>query len=636
MATPTYGSRRERIDADALRKLKEAGAVHLDPRRSRPLWFDGRFLKAADLNREQNYFLTRQGDLALAAGTGVIEGLEVTAGPGATSLVIRRGHGVTSTGERVVLDADRTVDLADVPLIQRLNAALGLSREPAPPLRARTGLFVVALRPLEYTANPVASYPTHVDDARTVEDGEIIEATAVTLIPYAPGPAVADPALRRADAAHRIFVGGGEGLAPTASLPLALVELERGRVRWVDPHLVRREAGTARRDVLGLGLVSQPLREAHLRQYHAMLDDLVAQRQRLHAGLRFAAAEHFLALPPAGRMPAAAVDAATSTQYFFPAAVDVELSVVPADEIPLLVEESLLLPPIDLTASEAELAATSVLVLVPVERHRLATVARTLERSPPVLRPAGPAPRAHLMPVDAVRALRAKLPRFGTPVPAPGREIAEGDWREEVARHRFLWFVRRRNLSYKEEIVGEAVRVLADDAAEEAAARERLKALKADARFERIAERQTPAAAVAVSRLLTSPALLESKVLALGAVAELERKETVNERAAREVVERYGARGVGEGIQRLEAELMEKETRADGSVIKAAFERNRTRAERLAATGRVPQLDALARRLPPDELRAFAEELRGALAKPNLPPEALGEIIEARAGGGAP
>ena len=103
------GTRRERVDVDELRRLKKAGAVYLDPRRTRPLWFDGRFLKAHDLNREQSYFLTRQADLAVATGTGVIEGLQVEAGTTATAIVIRAGHGVTHGGERVLMAEQHVV-----------------------------------------------------------------------------------------------------------------------------------------------------------------------------------------------------------------------------------------------------------------------------------------------------------------------------------------------------------------------------------------------------------------------------------------------------------------------------------------------------------------------------------------------
>ena len=151
------GSLRERVDADELRELKKRGAVFLDPRRTRPMWFDGRFLKAQDLNREQEYFLTRQADLAVATGTGVVDGLYVNQGKRATTLIIRQGYGMTFGGERVMIAKDLKVDLGNVPLIQRLNVRMGLSKKPAPTLHARTGLYIVALRSLEYTANPVAS-----------------------------------------------------------------------------------------------------------------------------------------------------------------------------------------------------------------------------------------------------------------------------------------------------------------------------------------------------------------------------------------------------------------------------------------------------------------------------------------------
>ena len=79
MNEDTYSAGREWVDSEERRSLEDKGVIFLDPRRTRPLWFDGRFLKAQDLNQEQNYFLTRQADLAFATGTGVIKGLMVRA-----------------------------------------------------------------------------------------------------------------------------------------------------------------------------------------------------------------------------------------------------------------------------------------------------------------------------------------------------------------------------------------------------------------------------------------------------------------------------------------------------------------------------------------------------------------------------
>src|SRR5438874_13275698 len=94
---------REQIASDELERLKASGTLVIDDRRSRPLYFDGRFLAARDLTREQNYVLIRQADLGRAGGAGVVEGLLVRHGPAATSIAIDPGHGVTTSGELVLL-----------------------------------------------------------------------------------------------------------------------------------------------------------------------------------------------------------------------------------------------------------------------------------------------------------------------------------------------------------------------------------------------------------------------------------------------------------------------------------------------------------------------------------------------------
>jgi hypothetical protein len=65
MFSPTNGPAREtfpareRVDSDLLEQMISAGTIIIDNRRRRPLYFDGRFLAARDLTREQNYFLSR-------------------------------------------------------------------------------------------------------------------------------------------------------------------------------------------------------------------------------------------------------------------------------------------------------------------------------------------------------------------------------------------------------------------------------------------------------------------------------------------------------------------------------------------------------------------------------------------------
>ena len=188
-------SAREAIDPVEQDRLKKVGALIGDSRRSRPNYFDGRFLKASDLTADQTYFLSRQADLARSSGFGVIEGLMVTNDVNAdnrrieinrsTIVRISAGYGLTPSGELVAIPADLDVNLADLASVQRLNAAFGLAAIPTEPLRTATGLFVLGLRPVEYTEDPIASYPTSPGGERKVQDGMIREATVVTLVPYA-------------------------------------------------------------------------------------------------------------------------------------------------------------------------------------------------------------------------------------------------------------------------------------------------------------------------------------------------------------------------------------------------------------------------------------------------------------------
>ena len=124
MAIDKYQSQRQPVDIDELRKLDAANVVFLDSRRSRPLWFDGRFAKAADFNRQAEYFLARQADLSVATGTGVIEGLRVDHRSDINVLTIESGFGVTDQGERVVIGKNMKIQLSNIPVIREINTRL--------------------------------------------------------------------------------------------------------------------------------------------------------------------------------------------------------------------------------------------------------------------------------------------------------------------------------------------------------------------------------------------------------------------------------------------------------------------------------------------------------------------------------
>lgn len=473
MVNTNSSSEREPVDSAEQQRLQKVGALIGDTRRSRPNYFDGRFLTAADLTADQTCFLSRQADLAKASGFGVIEGLQVALASGtnttASTVRITAGYGLTPGGELVSIPTDLDVNLGDLAGVQKLNAAFGLATISSEPLRSATGLFVLGLRPVEYTDSPIANYPTSPGGDRKVQDGFIREATAVTLIPYVD---VGNGGMEqgRSQVAYDIFVNGtGQATLP-GILPVAMVHLSRGVVDWVDVWLVRREIGGDARQILALGGVSRALREAHTQQYAEHLNVILRQRQANNQGLSFSAAEYFTVLPSAGQLPKEAIQSNTSidnndpnalrrfTQIFFPPEIEVDLSIIPDDELAAVVEDSLLLPPIDLTVTAEARDSIAILLLIPVSRQRIQNLFNQLRlpdqpQVPPLQReilPAAAGQLAKRLPLEVLQGIRR--PRF--PAPALNPQIpVDSLWRNELAAQPLLWFVRRRNFAYRSDFV---------------------------------------------------------------------------------------------------------------------------------------------------------------------------------------
>ncbi len=434
-------------------------ALVVDTRRTRPLWFDGQFVTAEVFNQEQAYVLTRQADLGLVLGKGVVEGLHVTqAEDSNTALRVSPGQGIGGGGETVALHEPLRIDLADLPLQRSLNQALGITQTLAPPAESRGGLFVLAASPLEFTSNPVGTYPTTLDGERRLEDSVINEAVLFSLVPYALAGNLLDPDQRRALAARRIFADGGEPELPGPALALALLELAGNAIVWLDPDLVRRVAGPREagpRNSDGFGLAPESRRAAHLRQYQAQVDELV----QAHPGAAFPARGRFQVLPAMGRLPAPTVafrvppggGAAVLSQVWFPPAMPVDLAPIPEDELPALLEDSLLLPPIDLDADAATQANTPVTVFVPVPRADFEQVVTTLGGDTLRLPPPAPLGVAPSSPRDLLLSL------LGAETPqAPPPAVDEAAWQALLAGRTWLWYARRRQLAVRDDIVGQA------------------------------------------------------------------------------------------------------------------------------------------------------------------------------------
>ncbi len=629
MSSNRYQSQRERVDEAEYLLLEKAGAISLDSKRSRPLWFDGRFLKAFDLNMEQNFFMLRQDYLAAATGVGVAEGLFVDQTGKGGKIVIQSGFGTTFDGKMVVLEEDFPVDLNDIPAIRQVNVKMGLGEKPTPAFRASSGLFVLSLRPVEYTSNPMASYPTHIDDSRSVHDGDIIEAAAVTLTPFDYETAIGAKNFRRAYAANRIFVEGLDFEGATSALPLAMIALDRGNIRWVDNYLVRRDMGAKRSDPLSFGQPQRMLKEAHLRQYLDHLEDLIKMRQSTNSSLDFSAATHFLSLPSAGKLPAASVNLPTMTQAFFPPDMNVEISFVPEDEIPALVEESLLLPAIDLSVSNEALESTYILILAPVKRHKVAEMTKKLGTKPVFLKPKGNKPIARLKPIEMVDTIRARFPFFEKTATAVLPPVSASGWTALISSLESLWYVRRRSISFKDEIVGESIKVSVPNELEhEENLNKFIDASGIGAAYKALKARGSTAANLSMIRLLGSERFKTSKILLASAVKELAEKEVLDEKAVLTVASNYGDKKTGEGISRLEAVVMENTKRSDGTTIKAASERNRKKAGKLVDSNMTLEIDSLVKRMSGEKLALFGSKINEILGNQDSTPEDVATFVK--------
>lgn len=590
MINLTKGAARDRMERDEALRLLEAKTLILDDRRRRPFYFDGRFLTARDLTREQEYFLARQADFGRTVGAGVVAGLTVS-NPSASSLLIQPGHGITPAGEMVALTAPLRADLLDIPETLKLDAAFGLSQVPAQAARTRNGVFVLALRPVEFTANPIAQYPRTLTEPRSAQDGEIIEAAAATLIPFPDDGLREERAGRRAVIAKQIFGGQFAGALPANALPLAMVALTAGVVQWLDMHLVRREVGADHGDLLGLGFAPRALREAHFQQYMAHLADVLAERRRSNRGERFAATEHFDILPPAGPFPAAAFNMADRTQVYFPPSIKVEVTVLPEDELPPLIDESMLLPPLDLSMSVAEQEATEVLIVAPLSRERIAEIL-ALGEPPDDAAPPIPALISGRKPLQSL--LRFQLDR-GLMGLTRKPTVVEARWRQAIASAPQLWYARKRNFPFKQAAIVAAAPVIANDRDEERELLGLMRNAGLEQRFLDRKQNMTARGFAAMVETLSEPKFTTSPAL-LAASLKMFEESAGDQPSSREVAQRLSDPKLGEGVARLEA--------ADPAIGKL-----------LADASGITEIDRAARREKDDRMAHLAGELSAAMAR---------------------
>ena len=625
----TVLSATDKVSHDALAAAIRSGIVIVDTARRRPFYFDGRFLTAADLIADQNYIRTRQADLAQAIGTGIVSGLMVSLDLGAPAadprIVIDPGLGITPAGDLVSIESEQRVRLGAIPEAQAIDAQLGVKLLPPAAIANRSGLFVLALRPVEFSANPVPAYPSTLDGQRSVHDGDIIEATAITLIPYPDRAGSESADAKRARVAREIFFDQQRPGVLQEALPLALLHIVGGALRWLDVFMLRREVGAE--STLAAGLRPRPrvLLESWLRQQQDQIEDL--DPKTVDAG--FPATRHFEVLPPVGLVPASTLRFETQlgrptlVQTFFPSVVDCEFTFVASDEVAALVDDALGMPPIDLQAGDEDLDRLAVLILAPVTRQTLEKIKRDLGSLSRVVRAAAPGMISKRQPLEAL--LRIANPGHVTPV-SPQDDAVARAWAAALAsaqggvKHSnrgCFWYLRRRQLPYNAEISSATLRLAGKAEALDAEFKERLAKDKVATVFKPILDGMATLAAAETVNLLAAPRLALSPTFNEGVLAtsDLLRRSAITSivdiAAANgskpvehgdvlNVSRRFGDPRLGEGFDSLHEQ-------ADDETRKALATEKVVRA--VADSGAAPELDRAVRTLPLGERAGFATKL---------------------------
>jgi hypothetical protein len=325
-----------------------------------------------------------------------------------------------------------------------------------------------------------------------------------------------------------------------------MIALNRGNVEWVDTFMVRREMGAAQSDVLGFGFSNRPIREAYLQQYLHQLQQVLTTQSGIPA--KFPASQYFASLPAAGMLPSATINPSDFSQMFFPAQIHADISIIPEDELNVLVDESLMLPPIDLTAAADDLESTAVLILVPVPRTQLPTLKATLGSLVNPLRPAAPGMVFQRKPLEALRGL---ISVRTTPAVLAADTIQAKAWAAALAMNPLLWYAKRRNLEVRTELMGTPVPVATNELTDEANLTNTLRNAGLLDRFNALKAKASAPAIAELTRRLSSPVVASNTVLAASVLSNLEKAPTLDRVTVLQATESLADPKLGQGLAQI-------------------------------------------------------------------------------------
>lgn len=343
----------------------------LDPKLSRTNYYDGRLLRASDLTRDQFYLDERLREVGRALGQGIVRGLEVSL-TSDRKVSVTGGIAITPSGRVLELEAEKIeLNLTDAALINELNPGFR-SLQP--------GLYAIVVRYAEKGTGSAEIYPRDLEAQRGFHFNAYQEGVQFALVKL---PINLPLEKIQRVSAHEVSVyirallvrpllmsnAGQQQTIGEDAVALGILGVEYGMAQWLDKGLLRRPF----RSLQSMNYVQEDL----YNHYQELFADILSLRQSTANQDKFLASRYFSILPPVGSLPKLAIDPMNAYQHFFPEGFEVSISPVRADDLPSLIQQSLLLEPIDLQTDKD----VDIMIAVVLDDVNFSMVARRLEHT---------------------------------------------------------------------------------------------------------------------------------------------------------------------------------------------------------------------------------------------------------------
>jgi len=359
LSTPTRGFLPTGKVVGSKKNLQRTADV--DPRLTRSYYFDNRLLTEKDLNRDQIYLDSRLREVGQALGYGVVNGLEASFNKRDFTINVKPGVGVSSAGRVLELSRSLTLDLRDSATIEQFNDGQNS--------RLERGIYALLVQYIEYGTDVAEVFPGDLTGDRGFDFDLISEGVKISMVKLSVSLSQQNSLQVRTHLMTKFYNDpSAAGEIPEDAVALGVLAVNNDRPLWFDQELLRQPLKSHRQ--------LSDIQADFYRQYQHIFSDLMAYRASGSRNRNFAARDYFSVLPPVGSLPKESVSPVDGRQSFFPELYNVSITPVRKAELELLKQESLQLPPLNLSLEEAQ----DIIVLAPLSNTDFGHYAQRLQQ----------------------------------------------------------------------------------------------------------------------------------------------------------------------------------------------------------------------------------------------------------------